>query len=87
MHPQGVCHIRKPASLATAVLYFPFFKPQTGGKRSAIQPQTIYSEFPKLLSYYYTDFLRRINRVMIKVSLNLPQGSDNSGKSREKAHR
>ena len=46
MHPQGVCHIRKPASLATAVLYFPFFKPQTGGKRSAAQPQTIYSEFP-----------------------------------------
>ena len=68
-------------------MYFPFFKPQTGGKRSAIQPQTIYSEFPKLLSYYYTDFLRRINRVMIKVSLNLPQGSDNSGKSRKKAHR
>ena len=28
-------------------MYFPFFKPQTGGKRSAIQPQTIYSEFPK----------------------------------------
>ena len=68
-------------------VYFPFFKPQTGGKRSAIQPQTIYSEFPKLLSYYYTDFLRRINWIMIKVSLNLPQGSDNSGKSRKKAHR
>ena len=68
-------------------MYFPFFKPQTGGKRSATQPQTIYSEFPKLLSYYYTDFLRRINRIMIKVSLNLPQGSDNSGKSRKKAHR
>ena len=27
-------------------MYFPFFKPQTGGKRSAAQPQTIYSEFP-----------------------------------------
>ena len=27
-------------------MYFPFFKPQTEGKRSAIQPQTIYSEFP-----------------------------------------
>ena len=33
-------------ALATAALYFPFFKPQTGGKRSAAQPQTIYSEFP-----------------------------------------
>ena len=28
-------------------MYFPFSKPQTGGKRSAAQPQTIYSEFPK----------------------------------------
>ena len=27
-------------------MYFPFFKPQTGGKRSATQPQTIYSEVP-----------------------------------------
>ena len=27
-------------------MYFPFFKPQTGGKRSATQPQTICSEFP-----------------------------------------
>ena len=34
-------------ALATAALYFPFFKPQSGGKRSAVQPQTIYSEFPK----------------------------------------
>ena len=47
MYPQGVCRIRKPASLATAALYFPFFKPQIGGKRSATQPQTIYSELPK----------------------------------------
>ena len=28
-------------------MYFPFSKPQTGGKRSAAQPQTIYSEFPE----------------------------------------
>ena len=28
-------------------VYFPFFKPQSGGKRFAAQPQTIYSEFPK----------------------------------------
>ena len=48
MYPQGVCHIRKPASLATAVQYFPFFKPRTGGKRSVAQPQTIYSEFPHI---------------------------------------
>ena len=27
-------------------MYFPFFKPQSGGKRFAAQPQTIYSEFP-----------------------------------------
>ena len=27
-------------------MYFPFFVPQTGSKRSAAQPQTIYSEFP-----------------------------------------
>ena len=33
-------------ALATAALYFPFFKPQTGGKRSAVQPPAIYSEFP-----------------------------------------
>ncbi len=26
---------------------FPFFKPQTGSKRFAAQPQKIYSEFPK----------------------------------------
>ena len=29
-------------------MYFPFSKPQSGGKRFAAQPQTIYSEFPKL---------------------------------------
>ena len=29
-------------------MYFPFFKPQTGNKRFAAQPQTIYSEFPKI---------------------------------------
>ena len=28
-------------------MYFPFFKPRTGNKRYAAQPQTIYSEFPK----------------------------------------
>ena len=28
-------------------MYFPFFKPQSGGKRFAAQPQTIYSEFPE----------------------------------------
>ncbi len=56
VYPQGVCHIRKPASLATAVLYFPFFKPQTGGKRSAIQPQTIYSEFPQIPRDFITSF-------------------------------
>ena len=28
-------------------MYFPFFKPQTGGKKSATQPQTIYSELPQ----------------------------------------
>ena len=27
-------------------LYFPLFIPQSGSKRSAVQPQTIYSEFP-----------------------------------------
>ena len=31
-------------------MYFPFFKPQTGGKRFAAQPQTIYSEFPYIFS-------------------------------------
>ena len=47
-------------------MYFPFFKPQTGGKRSAIQPQTIYSEFPYFSAEYYsifppivTDFFRK----------------------------
>ena len=33
-------------ALATAALYFPFSEPQAGSKRSAAQPQTIYSEFP-----------------------------------------
>ena len=32
---------------ATAALYFPLFIPQSGSKRSAVQPQTIYSEFPQ----------------------------------------
>lgn len=27
-------------------MYFPFFIPQAGGKRSAAQPKTIYSEVP-----------------------------------------
>ena len=49
-------------------MYFPFFKPQTGGKRFAAQPQTIYSEFPWISSCYHehsgnasvpADFLRR----------------------------
>ncbi len=43
-------------ALATAALYFPFFKPQTGGKRSAIQPQTIYSEFPQIPRDFITSF-------------------------------
>ena len=33
-------------TLATAALYFPLFSPQHGGKRPAVQPQTIYSEVP-----------------------------------------
>ena len=35
-------------ALATALLYFPLLEAQTGGKRFAAQPQTIYSEFPKI---------------------------------------
>ncbi len=30
-------------------MYFPFFKPQAGGKRFAAQPQSIYSEFPQAM--------------------------------------
>ena len=30
-------------------MYFPFFEPQSGSKRSAVQPQTIYSEFPQVI--------------------------------------
>ena len=68
MYPQGVCHIRKPASLATAVLYFPFFKPQTGGKRSAVQPQTIYSEVPLYQCDLVTEkcFVLRYDKATIK---------------------
>jgi len=33
-------------SLATAVLYFPLSELHGWGKRFAVQPQTIYSEFP-----------------------------------------
>ena len=36
-------------------MYFPFFKPQSGGKRFAAQPQTIYSEFPYI--YFRRKFL------------------------------
>lgn len=28
-------------------MYFPLCKPQSGGKRSALRPPTIYSEFPQ----------------------------------------
>ena len=31
-------------------VYFPFFKPQSGGKRFAAQPQTIDSEFPLIIA-------------------------------------
>ena len=44
-------------------MYFPFYKPQTGGKRSAIQPQTIYSEVPKLSSGRRRDFPRLLPAV------------------------
>ena len=39
-------------------MYFPFFKPQHGSKRSAVQPQTIYSEFPKDEKSAYFYFLQ-----------------------------
>ena len=42
-------------------MYFPFFKPQTGGKRSAAQPQTIYSEFPSLHGHALGQITRLIN--------------------------
>ena len=35
-------------------MYFLFFKPRWGSKRSAAQPQTIYSEVPKKLGKTYT---------------------------------
>ena len=44
-------------------MYFPFSKPQTGGKRSAIQPQTIYSEVPKFSSGRRRDFPRLLPAV------------------------
>ena len=31
-------------------MYFPFFVPKAGGKRSAVQPKTIYSEVPEVIS-------------------------------------
>ncbi len=40
-------------ALATAALYFPFFKAQPGSKRFAAQPQTIYSEFPYRSSSFF----------------------------------
>ena len=35
-------------------MYFPFFEPQSGSKRSAVQPQTIYSEFPERIVHFYS---------------------------------
>ena len=45
---------------------FPFFKPQTGNKRFAAQPQTIYSEFPKVRVR-----LRRLRRLGTTEKINL----------------
>ena len=54
-------------------VYFPFFKPQTGGKRSAIQPQTIYSEVPKLSSGRRRDFPRLLPAVFYIILYVLQQ--------------
>ena len=48
-------------------VYFPFFKPQSGSKRFAAQPQTIYSEFPK------ENFLKKKNSTLFERQ-NLPLG-------------
>ena len=37
-------------TLATAALYFPLLILHSWGKRSAAQPQTIYSEIPKQIN-------------------------------------
>ena len=49
-------------------MYFPFFKPQTGGKRSAVQPQTIYSEVPLYQCDLVTEkcFVPRYDKATIK---------------------
>ena len=49
-------------------MYFPFFKPQTGGKRSAVQPQTIYSEVPLYQCDLVTEkcFAPRYDKATIK---------------------
>ena len=49
-------------------MYFPFFKPQTGGKRSAAQPRTIYSEVPLYQCDLVTEkcFVLRYDNATIK---------------------
>ena len=56
MYPQGVCRIRKPACAGNGCAIFPAFEAARIGERSAIQPQTIYSEFPQIPRDFITSF-------------------------------
>ena len=49
MYPQGVCRIRKPAYAGNGCAIFPVFDTEEWAEKIRSQPQTIYSEVPKII--------------------------------------
>ena len=49
MYPQGVCRIRKPACAGNGCAIFPVFDTEEWAEKIRSQPQTIYSEVPKII--------------------------------------
>ena len=54
-------------------MYFPFFEPQPGSKRSAVQPQTIYSEFTQTKVYHVPEIrVKSARRKCRTIARTLP---------------